>query len=460
MHDYYSELVQSNLGKTIAKNLGLPTPVALERFDDTKPIPMGEVIAGFFGEDNAVKNSILQTLSDLHAHTSTDPDTIAYAQGYEGTLTDSLKKIKDEHSRFKVAIFDATNLSTLADLQQLYEFFHPIVRKISPSGRIIVIARPDCCTNTPQYAATQNAVLGFVKSLAKEIKRGVSANVIYLKKGLESQLDSTLRFFISPKSAYISGQPIYLTHDVETTPTTQSLAGKKIAVTGAGRGIGHAICKVLAQQGVQVVAIDLPIALPQLQELAQLHNAIALSLDITDPDAAATLQQSVGVLDGIVHNAGITQDKTLANMSSWQWESVMAVNLMAVDAINTHLLTHQGLSDDGRIVCVSSISAIAGNAGQTNYATSKAGIIGLVKASTKMLKSTQTINAVAPGFIETQMTAKMPFALREAGRRMNSMSQGGEPVDVAHTVAWLLSPASGALCGNVVRVCGQSILGA
>jgi 3-oxoacyl-[acyl-carrier protein] reductase len=112
-------------------------------------------------------------------------------------------------------------------------------------------------------------------------------------------------------------------------------------------------------------------------------------------------------------------------------------------------------------VCVSSISGIAGNAGQTNYSTSKAGVIGVVQAwAAQSAKQGATINAVAPGFIETQMTAAMPIAVREAGRRMNSVSQGGLPVDVAETIAWYASPASGGVTGNVVRVCGQSLLGA
>jgi 3-oxoacyl-[acyl-carrier protein] reductase len=109
---------------------------------------------------------------------------------------------------------------------------------------------------------------------------------------------------------------------------------------------------------------------------------------------------------------------------------------------------------------VSSVSGIAGNRGQVNYATSKAGLIGLVGARADSLAPERTINAVAPGFIETEMTAAMPTFTREAGRRMNSLAQGGQPVDVAETIAWLAGPASGGVNGNVVRVCGQSLLGA
>ena len=112
-------------------------------------------------------------------------------------------------------------------------------------------------------------------------------------------------------------------------------------------------------------------------------------------------------------------------------------------------------------MCVSSVSGIAGNRGQANYATSKAGVIGVVEAlAPELVRRAATINAVAPGFIETRMTAAMPLGTREAGRRMNSLRQGGLPVDVAETVAFFGSPASAGVNGNVVRVCGQSLLGA
>ena len=110
---------------------------------------------------------------------------------------------------------------------------------------------------------------------------------------------------------------------------------------------------------------------------------------------------------------------------------------------------------------VSSVGGIAGNRGQTNYATSKAGIIGMVAALAAVMRERRaTINAVAPGFIETRMTSAMPFATREAGRRMNSLGQGGQPVDVAETIGWFAGPASAGVNGNVVRVCGQALLGA
>jgi 3-oxoacyl-[acyl-carrier protein] reductase len=148
-------------------------------------------------------------------------------------------------------------------------------------------------------------------------------------------------------------------------------------------------------------------------------------------------------------------------MPAERWEGLMDINLSSEERINDALLDAGVLRDNGRIVCVSSLSGIAGNAGQTNYATSKAGVIGMVEAMAPVLgERGLTINAVAPGFIETRMTGEMPVALREAGRRMNSLRQGGRPVDVAEAVAWFASPASAGVNGNVVRVCGQSLLGA
>jgi 3-oxoacyl-[acyl-carrier protein] reductase len=187
----------------------------------------------------------------------------------------------------------------------------------------------------------------------------------------------------------------------------------------------------------------------------------ALQLDLTAADAPERLAGRLTGLDIIVHNAGITRDKTIARMDSSRWDSVLDVNLSSQERINDLLLERGLINSGGRIVGVASIAGIAGNRGQTNYATSKAGVIGLVQSMAPVLAAKGiTINAVAPGFIETAMTAKMPLLLREAGRRMNSLSQGGLPVDVAETISWYASPGSSTITGNVVRVCGQSLLGA
>lgn len=329
---------------------------------------------------------------------------------------------------------------------------------------IITAKNPDDVADIA-YATTQRSLLGFAKSFAKECKGGISVNVVYVGDDAERHLAHTLHFLMSAKSAYVSGQAIYLSSSDTPIPSdfneNKPLAGKKVLVTGASRGIGYAVAGVLARDGALVYCLDVPNSMDDLQKVADETGGVAVALDITAPDVGEAIIKACGVLDGVVHNAGITRDKTLAKMSAEQWDSVINVNLNAILNINTHLLNHDGLSDSARLVCVSSISGIAGNLGQSNYATSKAGVIGLTKATAKALQGTnKRINAVAPGFIETKMTASIPFAIREAGRRMNAMSQGGEPVDVAETIAWLLSPQASGLNGNIVRVCGQSILGA
>lgn len=462
MSDRYGELVQSGIGKTIAKNLGLPTPVALERHRAGQPILTGEVLAGF--TDSFVQSAVMDLLNELHANVSVDKSVIDATSQFKGVLTDADAKRADDHARFKVVVFDASGIDSIDKLRKLYDFFQPIARKIKSSGRVIIIGRPSCCTaDNIEFATAQRALEGFVKSIAKEFKRGIAVNLLLVKKGLEAHLPNALQFFMSAKSAYVSGQAVVLNNEALPIHAEydKPLLNKKIIVTGASRGIGAAISEVLAEQGAKVVCVDVPANLAELQRQSGKVGGQALPLDITDAQAGKKIVDAVGKCDGIVHNAGITKDKTLANMSEDRWQLVMDVNLLAAAKINEYLLNHDGFNDNARIVGVSSISGIAGNLGQSNYATSKAGVIGLTTATARALKGTgMTMNAVAPGFIETKMTAAIPFAIREAGRRMNSMSQGGEPVDVAQTIAWLLSPASGAINGQVVRVCGQSILGA
>jgi 3-oxoacyl-[acyl-carrier protein] reductase len=290
---------------------------------------------------------------------------------------------------------------------------------------------------------------------------------VYVSEGAESNVESTLRFLLSGKSAYVSGQVIRIgaADGDEPANWNQPLEGEVALVTGASRGIGAAIAEVLARDGAHVVCLDVPAQGSELSEVANRVGGSTLQLDITAADAPEKLVRHFterhGGLDVVVHNAGITRDKTLGRMDSGQWDAVLAVNLTSQERVNEALLASDVLRRNARIIGVSSIAGIAGNLGQTNYATTKAGVIGMVDALAPVMAGRgATINAVAPGFIETKMTAAVPLMIREAGRRMNSMSQGGLPVDVAETIAWFANPASTGVNGNVVRVCGQSLLGA
>ena len=225
---------------------------------------------------------------------------------------------------------------------------------------------------------------------------------------------------------------------------------------------------MLARDGATVVGVDIPAAGESLARNANRLGGTALQLDVTAADAGRRIvdhaRKRHGSLDIMVHNAGITRDKLLANMDESRWASVLDVNLGSVIRMNEAILAPDGLADGGHVVCVSSIAGIAGNRGQTNYAASKAGSDrpGRARSAARRTSTRDgvTVNAVAPGFIETEMTAKIPLATRELGRRLSSLQQGGLPVDVAETVAWFSQDANAGVTGNVVRVCGQSLLGA
>jgi 3-oxoacyl-[acyl-carrier protein] reductase len=370
--------------------------------------------------------------------------------------------------KVKALVFDATGLQDSTESDALYEFFHDAARSVLTCGRVVVLGRPPEACSTPRQATVQRALEGLTRSLAKELKRAIAVQLVYVAEGAEDQLESTLRFLLSPRSAYVSAQVVRVGLPVSpagsTIDWTKPLAGKKVLVTGASRGIGAAIAEVMARDGAHVICLDVPQAQPGLDEVAARLNGTALALDIGSleaPQALVAAAKADGGWDVVVHNAGITRDKTIANMKDHLWQAVINVNLSTQERINDALVESGALKAGARIVCVSSISGIAGNLGQTNYALSKAGVVGMVQSMAPVLaKQGITINAVAPGFIETQMTAAVPFAIREAGRRMNSMGQGGQPVDVAETIAWFASPASSGLTGNVVRVCGQSLIGA
>jgi len=441
MSDRYAQVVNSLPGRLVASRVGLPQPARLERQTAGAPPVFGPVLLGG-APGGRLASDVERVLKEAGA-----------AGAGEG----------DE--RVKALVFDATGIADSTQLVELQRFFHTNVRRVQASGRVVVLGTPPAAIVEPRRATAQRALEGFTRSLAKEIGRGIAVQLVYVAEGAEGQIDSTLRFLLSPRSAYVSGQVILLGAPVAQAggiDWNKPLQGKTALVTGASRGIGEAIAETLRRDGAKLVLLDVPALGDDLKKVAGRLGAATIELDITDEDAPAQIAERLADgVDVVVHNAGVTRDRTIAKMPEDRWTSLMEINLSSEERINDELLSRDLLSRNGRIVCVSSMSGIAGNSGQTNYATSKAGVIGMVQALAPVLAERgATINAVAPGFIETQMTAKMPLALREAGRRMNSMSQGGLPVDVAETIAWFASPGSAGVNGNVVRVCGQSLLGA
>jgi 3-oxoacyl-[acyl-carrier protein] reductase len=452
MSDRYQSLIRTPVGQLLARNLGLPNPVPLERWTAGAPLVDGTVALG--GDGRLVK-SLVTALDDLG---------IAHVR--------DAAPVPDGEARYKGLVFDATGITSSEQLVALQRFFTPLMRSLGSCPRLLVLGTPPESRHGAERVA-QRALEGFARSLGKEVGRGGTVQLVYVAAEAHdhpSAIASTLGFLLSPKSAYVSGQVVRIgshgAHDAaeEVTDRTRPLEGKVALVTGASRGIGEQIARVLHRDGATVLGIDVPQAASELQDVMQDLGGDQLTLDITGSDApqriAHHISGGVGGVDIVVHNAGITRDKKLANMEENGFAATIAVNLTAPERITTELLQHKLINANGRIIGVASVAGIAGNLGQTNYAASKAGVVGLVDSLADDLADGITVNAVAPGFIETKMTAAVPFATREVGRRLNAMSQGGLPVDVAETIAWFANPGSTAVNGNVVRVCGQMMLGA
>jgi 3-oxoacyl-[acyl-carrier protein] reductase len=447
--DLYSQIVHSAPGNFLAKQLGIPQPETLRRYRPGDPPLAGSLLIGGDG----------RVVEPLRAALAEDYDVVSNNLG--GRWADS----------FGGLVFDATVITEPAGLKGLYDFFTPLLRNIGPSGRVVVVGTTPDEAGSPHEQIAQRALEGFTRSLAKEMRRGATVSLVYLSpeaKPAATGLESTMRFVLSAKSAYVDGQ-VFRVGAADASPPAdwdKPLDGKVAVVTGAARGIGATIAEVFARDGAKVVCVDVEAAHEALGVTASKVGGTALTLDVTADDAVDQITQHLrdnydGRLDILINNAGITRDKLMANMDESRWDAVVSVNLLAPLQLTEGLVDNGTLGEGGRVVGLSSMAGIAGNRGQTNYAATKAGMIGLTDAlADKLGEKGITVNAVAPGFIETKMTEAIPLATREVGRRLNSLYQGGQPVDVAETIAYFASPASVAVTGNTVRVCGQAWLGA
>ena len=454
MTDTYLSLVNTGLTKTIARKLGLPRPVPLRRFRPGQPLVSGPVLV-------------------LHDDASA-PDADVLAGALVGWDLD-VRRHAAPDDRYGAVVLVLTGATHPDDLAGPVLAAAGTMRSLAPAGRVVTVSRPATAQDAPAVAAARQGVDGMLRSLAKELRAGSTGNGVVVADGVAVDAPSALgalRFFLSTRSAFVDGQLLAVDSAAGTLPADwdRPLAGRVAVVTGAARGIGAAIAATLARDGATVVGVDVPAAGEQLARVVNAVRGSALQLDITAPDAGERILDHTltrhGRLDIVVHNAGILRDKLLANMTPDRWDSVLAVNIAAQLRIDEALLAARGvrprvLADAPRIVSLASTSGIAGNRGQTNYAASKGGVIGMVRATAPLLTADGgTANAVAPGFIETDMTATIPAVPRQLARRLSSLQQGGQPVDVAEAVAFLVSPQAGGIVGRTLRVCGQNLVGA
>ena len=459
------QLYHTTPGRAVARRAGLADPPRLRR---GRTRPTGAVAlaalpgAGVVGETLvSLDVPTVEPLRDLPSERTSDDQGREQPPAYR--------------ERLGALVVDATGVRRLDQLELLRQVLRPVMKGLERSGRVVIVATDASAVDGVEARAVAQALDGINRTVAKELRGGATANLVFLTGGATaSDLASTLSFLLEGRSAFVSGQAwrVGPAKGTRAAVSDRPFADRVVVVTGAARGIGAAIARTFARDGATVVAVDVPQAGDTLASVANELRGSALQLDITAADAGARIAAHVASRYGddariwaIVHNAGITRDKMLANLDEQRWASVLDVNLAAEMRINDYLLGHPGLpgglSDEARIVGIASTSGVAGNKGQTNYAASKAGVMGLVWAMRDALADRPvTVNAVAPGFIETEMTGAIPFVQREIFRRSNSLQQGGEPVDVAETIAWFCDPASGGVDGQVVRVCGQNLVGA
>lgn len=448
MADKYQELVNGGPLTGVAKTLGLPQPPYLRRY---KPG------AGLLGANDRV----------LVTGSGADADAIA-----EQLAAWELNVRRDSAADAKVGaiVVVLTEAARPTDLQGPVLAAARHLRKLDKGGRVVFVSRAKSGDIAdPALNAVRSGVEGIVRSLGHEVRGGATANGVLIADGVDVTAPSavaSLRFLLSGRSAFIDGQFLTVGSSAGSLPEDwdRPLAGKVAAVTGSARGIGAAIAKQMSALGAKVIVIDVPAAGEALAKVANEVDGLALQQDITADDAGTVIADAAakryGRLDIVVHNAGITRDKMLANMDDAKWSAVIAVNIESQLKMNEQLLAHPAFAESPRIASMASTSGIAGNRGQTNYAASKAGVIGMVESlAAAFAERGGNINAVAPGFIETEMTAAVPFVNRQVARRVNSLQQGGLPLDVANAIAFLVSDQALGINGEVLRVCGQNIVG-
>ncbi|MCB9185406.1 MAG: SDR family oxidoreductase [Flavobacteriales bacterium] len=360
-------------------------------------------------------------------------------------------------------IVDCRDVKNEADLKVVFNQLQEGVKSIKSNGKVLIYSFQPELIEDSAHSTFQRSLEGISRSLAKELGgRGTTVNLVKIASDLDlTDYQVTEDFFTSGRSAFITGQALIANDEI---PRPGDLSDKICVVTGGAGGIGSATVQRLAAEGATVIIADIP----QMDERAKplLSDKVSfMGADLTNETARKQLLNDIkekhGRIDVLINNAGITRDKTLKNMPEHYWDQVIAINLTAVIALTEEALEMGLIPDGGRIIGTSSISGIAGNFGQTNYTATKAALIGYAASKSKELKTKGiTINAIAPGYIETEMVKTMPLMTRIFAERLTSLAQAGKPEDIAEAMAFLAHPGAQNINGQVLRVCGGSFLGA
>ncbi len=348
MPDRYQQLVNNPLGRLVTRQVGLPNPTRLERFTPGQPVVSGAVLLGA-ATGSRLAAGLTATLASAQAEVVTAmDDAVRSAAASAGLEAGIWNPDAPDDRRFKALVFDATGISGSEQLTELWAFLSPTIRRLRSCGRVIVLGTPPEDASTPPHAVAQRALEGLVRAVGKEVRSGTTAQLVYVRPGGEHAVQSTLRFLLSPRSAFVSGQVVRVGPPGAELPALdweRPLAGKVALVTGAARGIGASIADVLARDGAHVVGLDVPAMTDELTEKMTQLGGSTLAVDITESRAPAEIAGQLlelhGGVDVVVHNAGVTRDKTLGRMTEELWNTVIEINLTAPQRIDRELFARE-----------------------------------------------------------------------------------------------------------------------
>lgn len=454
MTDYFLELAKNPWAQKIAAKL--PINIALPPVLNRKDTAWGA---------QELSGKTVLFVPTASGSSSLESGLAKTVESLGGTILKELPADK----KIAALVLDFGKATDVKETASLYAAIHSYIKNIKKSGRLIIHWQ-----KSAKNEAIEAALSALVKSIGRELgKYGSTANLILSdSKATGSATQAAIAWLLSDRSAFVSGQLFHVEANSAAPafdPKQEGLlAGKTAIVTGAARGIGLLIAQCFRREGAHVIGIDHPSQEDILKSEMKGIGADVFLQDLLDANAVTNIKNLIhngpGQIDIMVHNAGITKDRTIANMQAADWDRVMQVNYAFPSKMTMELLKPGSaiiplIKEGGCVVNISSIVGLAGNFGQTNYAAAKGALIGHTKDMHKQ-KISANINAIACGFIETKMTEKIPPVMREIARRINALKQGGLPSDVAEATLFLCSGLGSGISGQTIRVCGLHPAGA